>query len=90
MILDAADLALLEIEIENLSPIGREVAQLLIDRIRGDADAVDASRRALEVIDDHAKDAEIALDHLRQYINDEADKYADTIEESLDAVRRHE
>jgi hypothetical protein len=89
--LDAADLALLEIDIEALDPLGRDIAKLLLDRIREDEDRVDVAERALDAARDEASDAEIALNYLRPYLRHvpiEAERKADDVERCLDRIRR--
>ena len=88
--LDAADLAILEIDIQKLDPLARNVAQLLIDMVRGQRDASEAAATALGVARDHATDAGKALTKLREHLKEapvEADDLADTIEEELDAIQ---
>jgi len=52
---------------------------------------VHAAKDALDMARDEAKDAEIALEHLRNYLTNaprQADTYADDIESCLDRIRR--
>ena len=89
---DAADLALLEISIPYFADeLTRRVLTDLVAHIRENEGRVEAAEGALITAQDHAKDAEIHLDHLRQHIKEapvEADGYADQIESALDDIRR--
>ncbi len=94
MRLDAADLAILEIDLPKLDPLAHAIAQHLIDRIREDGDEVERAKRAVDTARDCAKDAGIALGHLRHYFDDsledtrsKADRYADEIESALDDIQ---
>lgn len=91
MRLDAADLALLEMDAPKLGPLAAGLIQTLIDRIREDEERTEAAEKALSSAQDEAGDAEIALDALRQYLKEapiEADRQADNIETCLDRIRR--
>ena len=89
---DAADLACLEIDVENLDPLGRDIAKMLIDRIRDMEDDVETAERRSELAIDDAKDALIILKQLRQVLdghNDldhNVDTKADELEEALDKI----
>ena len=87
---DAADLAILELDVEKLDPLACEVAKALIERIREDDDTVERATKAVEEARDLAKDAALALDALRIHIEDapiEADRLADTIETALENIQ---
>jgi len=88
---DAADLALIEISIPCFADdLTRRLVGELVAHIRENEDRVEAAELSLSKAQDSAKDAEIHLDHLRQYLKNapvEADRYADQIESALDDIR---
>ncbi len=92
MRLDAADLAILEIDVEKLEPLGRDVAKMLIDRIRDDEELVYTSDRRVELAIDGAKDALLILKQLRHTLDEQSDlprvvdEKADELEETLDRI----
>ncbi len=90
MRLDAADLALLEIDIEALDPLGRDIAKLLIEHIRGTEDDVETADRRSELAIDDAKDALLILKKLRHEIDGDvsckADDIAYELQDALDRI----
>jgi hypothetical protein len=92
MNLDAADLAGLEVDIENLEPLGRDVAKMLIEHIRGMEDDVETANKRVETAIDNAKDAAIYLKQLRHLLDEHTelphgvDVKADELEEALDKI----
>jgi hypothetical protein len=85
MHLDAADLAGIEIDSN-----ATELERRLVEEIRWYQEEDERIRAELTKAKDEAKDAGIALGHLRSYLTDpqlEADRYADEIEECLDNIQ---
>ncbi len=66
MILDAADLALLEIDIENLDPLGRDVAKMLIEHIRYLEERVQEKQQEWDDIRVRCNELEEELDELSE------------------------
>jgi hypothetical protein len=92
MNLDAADLAGLEVDIENLEPLGRDVAKMLIEHIRGMEDDVETANKRVEVAIDNAKDSLTILKQLRHLLDEESelphgvDTKADELEAAIDKI----
>lgn len=91
MILDVADLAVLEVDVENLEPLGRELAKVLIAEIRRRDEESDDFERKHELAVDDAKDALKILARLRHELNeldgsDKADDLADDIDTTLNRI----
>jgi len=87
--LDSADLALLEIDLQNLDPLSRGVAQMLLDIVRNQRERVAAAERERDEARGHAGDAMAHLNRLRNYLTDaplEADQAADAVERVLQAI----
>ena len=85
MLLDAADLAGIEID-----PNATELERRLVEEIRYYREEIERVGDLLVRARDEAKDAGIALKHLQTYLTDapiEADRYADSIDECLDNIR---
>ncbi len=90
MRLDAADLALLEIDAPKLGPLAAGLIQALIDRIREDEERTEEAEKALGMAEDEADDARIHLKNLRGFLGTlpvQADYAADEIENCLDRIR---
>lgn len=94
MRLDAADLAILELDVEKLDPLARDVAKTLIDRIREDDDTVERATKGIEEARRKATDAASALSKLVEKLDDDwtidIARLTDEIETALENIQEIE